>query len=96
MIATASGKNDAFLRKLGASEVIDYTRTRFEDVVHDADAVLDTIGGDTQKRSWGVLKPGGVLASIVGIGVLALGVTLRIARCVRTGSRSGSGDGFRR
>jgi NADPH:quinone reductase-like Zn-dependent oxidoreductase len=68
VIATASGKNDEFLRKLGASEVIDYTRNRFEDVVHDADAVLDTIGGDTQKRSWGVLKPGGVLASIVGIG----------------------------
>ncbi|MGH8585072.1 MAG: zinc-binding dehydrogenase [Gammaproteobacteria bacterium] len=36
------------------------------DVVHDVDVVFDTIGGDTQKRSWKVLKKGGILVSIVG------------------------------
>jgi NADPH:quinone reductase-like Zn-dependent oxidoreductase len=65
VIATASAKNEAFLRELGADEVIDYTRKRFEEVAHGVDAVLDTIGGETQKRSWAVLKPGGVLASIM-------------------------------
>jgi len=45
--------------------VIDYRSTKFEDVVHDVDVVLDTIGGDTQERSWNVLKRGGILVSIV-------------------------------
>jgi NADPH:quinone reductase-like Zn-dependent oxidoreductase len=65
VIATGSARNEGFLRELGADEFVDYTRQRFEDVVHDVDAVLDTIGGETQSRSWKVLKPGGVLASIV-------------------------------
>ena len=46
-------------------EPIDYEKTRFEDVVHDVDVVLDTLGGDTQNRSWKVLKKGGILISIV-------------------------------
>jgi NADPH:quinone reductase-like Zn-dependent oxidoreductase len=46
-------------------EPIDYEKTRFEDVVHDLDAVLDTLGRDTQNRSWTVLKKGGILVSIV-------------------------------
>ena len=45
--------------------MIDYTTTRFEDVVHDADIVLDTVGGDTLERSWNVMKKGGVLVSVV-------------------------------
>lgn len=65
VIGTASAHNADFLRELGADEVIDYTATRFEDVVHDVDVVFDTIGGDTQQRSWGVLKKGGILASVV-------------------------------
>ena len=65
VIGTASGRNIDFLRELGADEVIDYTTTAFEDVVRDVDVVLDTIGGDTQERSWQVLKPGGILVSIV-------------------------------
>lgn len=64
VIATASAANAPFLRDLGADEVIDYRAARFEDVVHGADAVFDTIGGETQERSWKVLKPGGVLVSI--------------------------------
>src|SRR5256714_8292925 len=64
VIATASARNRDFLRELGASEVIDYTTTRFEDVVHGVDFVFDTVGGDTLQRSWQVVKPGGVLASV--------------------------------
>lgn len=64
VIGTTSANAD-FLRELGADEVIDYTTTRFEDVVHDADIVLDLIGGDTQERSWAVLKPGGILISTI-------------------------------
>jgi len=65
VIGTASGRNQAFLRELGVDEPIDYERTRFEDVVHDVDVVLDTLAGDIQKRSWKVLKKGGILVSIV-------------------------------
>jgi NADPH:quinone reductase-like Zn-dependent oxidoreductase len=66
VIGTASGKNQAFLRELGVDEAIDYEKTRFEDVVHDVDVVLDTIGGEVQERSWKVLKKGGILVSVVG------------------------------
>jgi NADPH:quinone reductase-like Zn-dependent oxidoreductase len=65
VIGTASGKNKAFLRELGVDEAIDYEKTRFEDVVHDVDVVLDTIGGEVQERSWKVLNKGGILISIV-------------------------------
>jgi NADPH:quinone reductase-like Zn-dependent oxidoreductase len=66
VIGTASACNHDFLRQLGADELIDYTTTRFEDVVHDVDMVLDTLAGEVQKRSWPTLKPGGVLVSILG------------------------------
>ncbi len=59
------GATKRFLRELGVDEPIDYEKTRFDDVVHDVDAVLDTLGGDTQNRSWKVLKKGGILVSIV-------------------------------
>ncbi|HLZ57532.1 MAG TPA: NADP-dependent oxidoreductase [Ktedonosporobacter sp.] len=65
VIATASARNRDFLHELGASVVIDYTTTRFEDEVHDVDLVFDTVGGDTLQRSWQVIKPGGVLVTIV-------------------------------
>jgi NADPH:quinone reductase-like Zn-dependent oxidoreductase len=65
VIATASARNRDFLRDLGATEVIDYTTTRFEDVVKPVDVVFDTVGGDTLQRSWQVVKPGGVLVSVV-------------------------------
>jgi NADPH:quinone reductase-like Zn-dependent oxidoreductase len=65
VIGTASKRNHDFLRKLGADETIDYTATRFEDAVHDVDVVLDTMAGDTQKRSWNVLRKGGILVSIL-------------------------------
>lgn len=65
VIGTASAGNAQFLKSIGADEVIDYKTQRFEDVVHNVDVVLDTIGGDTFERSWGVLKPGGFLVTTV-------------------------------
>jgi len=65
VIGTASRRNQDYLRELGADETIDYQTTRFENVVHDADVVLDTIGGETQGRSWSALKAGGILVSTV-------------------------------
>ncbi len=65
VIATASTKNQELLRELGADETVDYTRQRFEDVARKIDTVLDPIGGDTQERSWQVLKKGGILLSVV-------------------------------
>jgi NADPH:quinone reductase-like Zn-dependent oxidoreductase len=65
VITTASARNRDFLHELGANEVIDYTTTRFEDGVHDVDLVFDTIGGATLQRSWQVIKPGGILVTIV-------------------------------
>lgn len=64
VIGTASARNRDFLRGLGADEVIDYTSTRFEDMLHDVDVVLDTIGGDTMERSWSALKKEGLLVSV--------------------------------
>ncbi|HLO27180.1 MAG TPA: NADP-dependent oxidoreductase [Geobacteraceae bacterium] len=63
--ATASAPNLDYLRRLGADEIIDYRSVRFEDVTGDVDVVIDTIGGDTQQRSWQVLKRGGILVSII-------------------------------
>jgi NADPH:quinone reductase-like Zn-dependent oxidoreductase len=64
VIGTASVNLD-FLRELQVDQVIDYAATPFEQVVRDVDVVLDTIGGDTQQRSWAVLKPGGIMVSTV-------------------------------
>lgn len=66
VIATASARNHDFLRDLGADEVIDYRTQRFEDLAKDVDVVLAAVGGDTLERSYGVLKEGGILVSIVG------------------------------
>ncbi len=65
VIATASGKNEEFVKDLGADKFIDYKTTKFEDVVKDVDVVFDTVGGDTQERSFQFLKKGGFLVTIV-------------------------------
>jgi NADPH:quinone reductase-like Zn-dependent oxidoreductase len=65
VFGTASSSNAEFLKSIGADVVIDYKAQRFEDVVHNVDVVLDTIGGDTFERSWDVLKPGGFLVTTV-------------------------------
>jgi NADPH:quinone reductase-like Zn-dependent oxidoreductase len=64
VIGTALAKDEGLLRGLGADEVIDYTSTRFEEEVAGVDVVFDAVGGDTLERSWGVLRPGGVLVTI--------------------------------
>jgi NADPH:quinone reductase-like Zn-dependent oxidoreductase len=65
VIATASAVNIGVVMALGADQFVDYTRTRFEDVAKAVDVVFDTIGGETQARSWAVLKPGGILVSVI-------------------------------
>jgi NADPH:quinone reductase-like Zn-dependent oxidoreductase len=64
VIGTASAANTDFVKALGADEVIDYRTTPFETVVRDVDVVLDTVGGDTRHRSWGVLKKDGRLVTV--------------------------------
>lgn len=84
--ATASESNLAFLKELGADVAIDYKAQKFEELAHDVDVVLDSIGGETQQRSLGTLKQGGVLVSIVGqpdakkakeLGVRAVGILVK-------------------
>jgi NADPH:quinone reductase-like Zn-dependent oxidoreductase len=53
------------LKQLGAHIAIDYTKTKFEDMARDVDVVLDPVGGDTLARSYGVVKQGGMIVSIV-------------------------------
>jgi NADPH:quinone reductase-like Zn-dependent oxidoreductase len=67
VIGTASARNHALLRQLGADELIDYNTTRFEDVVKDVDVVLDSMAGETRDRSWQVMKKGGILVTILGL-----------------------------
>jgi len=66
VLGTASARNREFLLGLGADEVIDYTKTPFEEVAVDVDVVLDAMGGEIRERSWKTLKSGGILVSIVG------------------------------
>lgn len=65
VIATASTKNQDLLKELGADITIDYTKQKFEDIAKDVDVVLDSVGKDTLTRSYGVLKKGGHIVSLV-------------------------------
>jgi NADPH:quinone reductase-like Zn-dependent oxidoreductase len=65
VIATAASADLEYVRRLGAEKVVDYKKERFEESVTGVDVVLDTVGGDTQQRSLQVLKPGGILVSVV-------------------------------
>jgi len=65
VIGTAGAANVDFVRSLGAETVVDYTSTPFEQVVHDVDLVLDTIGGETLQRSMNVVKRGGTLVTLL-------------------------------
>ena len=62
---TVSSDDKQFVQKLGADEVIDYKTQTFEDIVHDYDAVFDTVGGDTYTRSFKVLRKGGIIVSML-------------------------------
>src|SRR5437773_9455995 len=65
VIATASTANQDLLKQLGADEPIDYTKTRFEEIAKDVDAVLDPVGKETLARSYDVVKKGGIVMSLV-------------------------------
>jgi len=65
VIASASTANQEFLKQLGADVAIDYTKQKFEDVAKDVDVVLDSVGRDTLARSYGVVKKGGIIVSLV-------------------------------
>jgi NADPH:quinone reductase-like Zn-dependent oxidoreductase len=65
VVATASILNQDLLKQLGADQAIDYTSTKFEDVVHEVDAVLDPVGRETLARSYSVVKKGGMIMSLV-------------------------------
>jgi NADPH:quinone reductase-like Zn-dependent oxidoreductase len=64
VITTTSAANRAYVRGLGADEVIDYNATDFTQVIQGCDAVFDTVGGDVAQKSFAVLKPGGRAAFI--------------------------------
>jgi NADPH:quinone reductase-like Zn-dependent oxidoreductase len=65
VIATASTANQDLLKQLGTDVAVDYTKQKFEDVAKDVDVVLDSIGKDTLARSYGVVKRGGIIVSLV-------------------------------
>src|SRR5438034_2569119 len=65
VFATASTPNQDSLKQLGADVAIDYTKQKFEDIAKDVDVVLDSVGKDTLARSYGVVKKGGFIATLV-------------------------------
>ena len=67
VITTASAANHAYVKGLGADQVIDYSKEDFTKVVKDVDAVFDTVGGDVATRSFAVVRPGG-RAAFIGSG----------------------------
>lgn len=64
VIGTARARDEDWLQGLGLDRLVDYQAERFEEVVRDVDLVLDTMGGQVQERSWGVLKEGGILVTL--------------------------------
>ena len=64
---TASPRGEALVRRLGAEVVIDYTRERFENVLHDYDGAFDLLGGDDLARTFAVVKRGATVVSIAGL-----------------------------
>lgn len=68
VVATASERNIEFVKQLGADQVIDYRKERFEDRAGKVDVVFDTVGGETLGRSWAVLKPSGRMVTVAAGG----------------------------
>jgi NADPH:quinone reductase-like Zn-dependent oxidoreductase len=64
VVGTASTGNLDTARRLGADQVVDHSRTRFEDAIGQVDLVFDTVGGQRLARSPAVLRPGGRLVSV--------------------------------
>jgi NADPH:quinone reductase-like Zn-dependent oxidoreductase len=92
VIAVASGAHESFLRDLGADEFIDYTKSRPDELAHDLDLVLDTVGGPDSRRFLRTLKRGGSLfpvfyAEFDEEEVAKLGVTVSIAQVRSNGAQ---------
>ena len=65
-VTTTVRTNDKqFVQDLGADIVIDYKTQTFEDLLHDYDAVFDTVGGETYRRSFKVVKKSGIIFSML-------------------------------
>ncbi|MFD0795120.1 NADP-dependent oxidoreductase [Mucilaginibacter litoreus] len=84
VIAVGSGKHEALLRNLGADDYIDYTKTPAEEVVHDIDIVLDTLGGPTTGRFLKTLKQGGALFPVYPLGFADAGEAEKLGVTVST------------
>jgi NADPH:quinone reductase-like Zn-dependent oxidoreductase len=89
VIGTASANNAEFLKSLGVDQVIDYRAQKFEDVVKNVDVVLNTANMETNARSVGVVREGGVLVSIVGPPDEAACAAAKI-RCARPDRTTGA------
>ena len=93
VIAVASSKHEAFLRELDVDEFIDYTKTKAEEVVVDADLVVDSIGGPETSRFLRTLKRGGALFPIFGLGATGgeeaekLGITMSTTQVRSNGAQ---------
>ncbi len=88
VIATASPSHDALLHALGADEILDYHNAHFEDALRNLDVVLNTVDADTNVRSIAMVKPGGILVSVVGVPPAEQCAAARI-HCAITGPVSG-------
>jgi NADPH:quinone reductase-like Zn-dependent oxidoreductase len=94
VIGTASAGKHDFLRRIGVDEPVDYRETDVTEAVKDVDVVLDTLGGETSVRSLRVLRPGGVVVSILPVGTdefyeEAERLGVRAVRMLVDASRSG-------
>ena len=93
VIGVASGRHEAFLRDIGVDEFIDYTKTAAEDVVRDADLVIDALGGPATNRFLRTLKQGGALFPIFGLGATGgeeaekLGITFSTTQVRSSGAQ---------
>src|SRR5690349_21171304 len=65
VVATASTANQDLLKRLGADVAVDYTKPNWEDTVHDVDFALMPVGGETMKRTYGLMKKGGTIATLI-------------------------------
>ncbi|WP_320778379.1 NADP-dependent oxidoreductase [Streptomyces sp. CRN 30] len=94
VIGTASAGKHGFLRSIGVDEPLDYRETDFAEAVNDVDVVLDTLGRDTLTRSLRVLRPGGIVVSILPVGpdevyAEAERLGVRVARMLVDADRGG-------
>jgi len=93
VIAVASGRHEAFVRDLGADEIIDYTKTTPEDVVRDVALVIDSVGGTTTGRFLRTLRRGGALFPVFPLGfsgaeeAAKLGVTVSTTQVRSSGAQ---------